>query len=70
MEKKTMTEEYIIRDKLFDTYWAGSLISSWIPREWTLEEKDVVERVFGKDALLKHDVFIKNIKLNIGKEEE
>lgn len=69
MEKK-MTEEYIIRDKLFDTYWAGSLISSWIPREWTLEEKDVVERVFGKDALLSHEEFIKGIKLNIRKEDE
>lgn len=70
MEKKTMTDTYIIRDKLFDTYWAGSLISSWIPREWTLEEKDVVERVFGKDALLSHEEFIKGIKLNIRKEEE
>lgn len=70
MEKETMTEEYIIHDKLFDTYWAGSLISSWIPREWTLEEKDVVERVFGKDALLSHEEFIKGIKLNIRKEEE
>ena len=69
MEKK-MTEEYIISDKLFDTYWAGSLISSWIPREWTLEEKDVVERVFGKDALLSHEEFIKGIKLNIRKEDE
>lgn len=70
MEKKTTTDTYIIHDRLFDTYWAGSLVGSWIPREWTLEEKDVVERVFGKDALLSHEEFIKGIKLNIRKEEE
>lgn len=62
--------KYILRDPMFDLKWASGLVGSWIPREWTLEEKDVVERVFGKDALLSHEEFIKGIKLNTGKEDE
>lgn len=62
--------KYILRDPMFDLKWASVLVGSWIPREWTLEEKDVVERVFGKDALLSHEEFIKGIKLNTGKEDE
>lgn len=55
MKKKKMTDKYVIRDRTFDLNWASGLVGSFIPRKWTLEEKDVVERVFGKKALLLHE---------------
>ena len=61
-KKKNMTEEYIIHDRMFDLNWASGLIGSWIPREWTLEERDVVERVFGKKALLLHEELLQLIR--------
>lgn len=62
MEKKKMTEKYIIHDRIFDLNWASGLIGSFIPRKWTLEEKDVVERVFGKKALLLHEELLQLIR--------
>lgn len=35
---------------------------SWIPRKWTLEERNVVERVFGKEALLRHEELLQLIR--------
>ena len=61
-KKKKMTEEYIIHDRMFDLNWASGLVGSWIPRKWTLEERDVVERVFGKKALLLHEELLQLIR--------
>ena len=61
MKKKKMTEKYIVHDRVFDLKRASGLIGSWIPREWTLEERDVVERVFGKKALLLHEELLQLI---------
>ena len=38
MEKKKMTDKYIIRDRIFDLNWASGLVGSFIPRKWTLQE--------------------------------
>lgn len=62
MKKKKMTDEYIMHDRIFDLNWASGLIGSFIPRKWTLEEKDVVERVFGKKALLLHEELLQLIR--------
>lgn len=62
MEKKKMSGEYIMHDRIFDLNWASGLLGSWIPRKWTLEEKDVVERVFGKKALLLHEELLQLIR--------
>lgn len=62
MKKKKMTDKYVIRDRMFDLNWASGLIGSFIPRKWTLEEKDVVERVFGKKALLLHEELLQLIR--------
>lgn len=62
MEKKKMTEKYIIHDRIFDLNWASGLLGSFIPRKWTLEERDVVERVFGKKALLLHEELLQLIR--------
>ena len=61
MEKKKMSEKYIMHDRIFDLNWASGLIGSYIPRKWTLEERDVVERVFGKKALLLHEELLQLI---------
>ena len=62
MKKEKMSGEYIIHDRIFDLNWASGLLGSWIPRKWTLEEKDVVERVFGKKALLLHEELLQLIR--------
>lgn len=62
MKKKKMTEKHIMHDRIFDLNWASGLLGSWIPRKWTLEEKDVVERVFGKKALLLHEELLQLIR--------
>lgn len=62
MRKKKMTDEYVIRDRMFDLNWASGLLGSFIPRKWTLEERDAVERVFGKKALLLHEELISLIR--------
>lgn len=62
MEKKKMTDKYIIRDRIFDLNWTSGFLGSWIPRKWTLEERDVVERVFGKKALLLHEGLLQLIR--------
>lgn len=61
MKKKKMNDKYIIHDRMFDLKWASGLVGSFIPRQWTLEEKDVVERVFGKKALLIHDELLESM---------
>ena len=62
MKKKKMTDKYVIRDRMFDLNRASGLLGSWIPRKWTLEEKDVVERVFGKKELLLHEELLQLIR--------
>ena len=62
MKKKKMSGEYIMHDRIFDLNWASGLLGSWIPRKWALEERDVVERVFGKKALLLHEELLQLIR--------
>ena len=57
-----MTDKYILRDPFFDLKWASGLVGSLIPRQWSLEEKDVVRRVFGQEAVSIHDKFLNNKK--------
>ena len=62
MKKKKMSGEYIMHDRIFDLNWASGLLGSWIPRKWTLGERDVVERVFGKKAILSHEESLQSIR--------